>query len=383
MPARRLAIVAGESSGDQLGAGLVRALRERYQDLIIEGVAGPHLQAAGCTPLAQAEELAVMGLAEVLPEVARIWRLRQRLLKHWRDNPPDAFVGIDAPDFNLGLERRLKDQGIPVVHYVSPTVWAWRPQRVHKVNRAAHGLLCLFPFEPECYQDLPIQTAYVGHPFAHAMRKLPTAATLRKQLQVDSSAPVLALVPGSRSGEIERNAPVMFEAAAAWQQDNPRLQLLLAAADVKRAEQLQALSQQWGHRLSVTITTGRMREVLCASDVAWVTSGTATLETLLSQTPMVVLYRAAASTNFLLRGLGMLQSRFVSMPNILAGRSVVPELLQEQAQPEALLRAGRLLLDNAGARAAQLQAFAQISEGLLQDTDQLAAEFVEDICGWV
>lgn len=383
MPARRLAIVAGESSGDQLGAGLVRALRQKYPDLRVEGIAGPHLQQAGCEALAQSEELAVMGLSEVLPEVARIWRLRQRLLAHWRQNPPDAFVGVDAPDFNLGLERRLKAQGVPVVHYVSPTVWAWRPQRVHTVNRAAHGLLCLFPFEPECYRGLPLRTAYVGHPFAQAMRGLPKAAALRAEFNMASGMPVLALVPGSRGGEIMRNAPVMLEAAAAWQAQYPQLQVLIAAADTARAEQLRECLQPWQARLRCRIEVGRMREVLIAADVAWVTSGTATLETLLSQTPMVVLYKAATSTNFLLRGLGLLQSRYVSMPNILAGRCVVPELLQEQAEPQALLRAGKLLLGNAGARQAQLQAFAQIEQGLLQDTDHLAASFVEDVCGWV
>jgi lipid-A-disaccharide synthase len=378
-----LAIVAGESSGDQLGAGLIRELRNKHPELQFEGVAGPHLQEAGCQALAQSEELAVMGLTEVLPEVARIWRLRQRLLRHWRQNPPDAFVGIDAPDFNLGLERRLKDQGIPVVHYVSPTVWAWRPQRVHKVNRAAHGLLCLFPFEPACYQDLPIQTAYVGHPFAHAMRDLPSASVLRAEFGLGAHQPVLALAPGSRSGEIARNAPVMFAAAAAWQRQRPELQVLVSAADAGRAKQLQVHAQQWQGQLNCTIDVGRMRELLITADVAWVTSGTATLETLLSHTPMVVLYKAAPSTNFLLRDLGLLRSRYVSMPNILAGKGVVPELLQEQAQPQALLRAGRLLLENAGAREAQLQAFADIEQGLLLDTDRLAASFVEDICGWV
>lgn len=371
----RVAIVAGESSGDQLGAGLMRALRERIPDIQFEAIAGPRMQEQGCEVLAQADELAVMGITEVLPEVRRLWKLRRGLIKYWRANPPDVFVGIDAPDFNLGLEGALKQAGVPTVHYVSPTVWAWREGRVHKIAKAANTVLCLFPFEPDCYRGIDIEARFVGHPFAQAMRGLPSVAQARKQLHIDCEGSLVALVPGSRGGEVALVGPVMFAAAQMLQKHMPQVRFVLPAASAERRSQIETLLSNYPD-LSVQLIDGEMRMALRAADAAWVTSGTATLEALLAQTPMAVVYRASPVTNFLLRTLGLLKTRFVSLPNVLAGRLVVPEFLQELAEVPALVRAMQLLLQNDGARQAQLDAFAEAAEQLYQRTDERAADAV-------
>jgi len=374
----RVAIVAGESSGDQLAAGLMSALRERIPDIQFEAVAGPRMREQGCDLIADADELAVMGIAEVLPEIRRLWKLRRSLIKHWRNNPPDLFIGVDAPDFNLGLEKALKRAGIPTVHYVSPTVWAWREGRVHRIAAAAHQVLCLFPFEPDCYRDVDVDARFVGHPFARAMQDMPPAGQAREQLGLGAQGPLVALVPGSRGGEVGMVGPVMLAAAEQLQKAMPAIRFVLPAASAERRAQLETLLQAHPE-LQVQLVDGGMRLALRAADAAWVTSGTATLEALLAQTPMAVVYRASAFTNFLLRKLGLLKSRFVSLPNVLAGRAVVPEFLQEQAEVPALVRAMQLLLTNDGARRAQLESFAESARRLDQPTDQRAAEAVLEL----
>lgn len=374
----RVAIVAGESSGDQLAAGLMRALRERVPGVSFEAVAGPKMREQGCDLIADADELAVMGIAEVLPEVRRLWKLRRSLIKHWRANPPDVFIGVDAPDFNLGLEKALKKAGVPTVHYVSPTVWAWREGRVHRIAEAANLVLCLFPFEPQCYREVTVDARFVGHPFAQAMRELPMAMEAREKLGCPRTGPLVALVPGSRRGEVGMVGPAMLSAAAKLQQALPQLRFVLPAASAERRVQLEELLRSHP-ALKVQMIDGDMRMALRAADAAWVTSGTATLEALLAGTPMAVVYRASALTNFLLRKLGLLKSRFVSLPNVLAARAVVPEFLQEQAEVSALVRAMQLLLTNAGARQAQLEAFAESAAQLDQPTDQRAADAVLEL----
>ena len=203
----RVAIVAGETSGDLLAADLLRALKARVPDLIAEGVTGPALRELGCTTLEDMQALSVMGIAEVVGELPRLVALRKRLLQHWLDNPPDVFIGIDAPDFNLGLETRLRSAGVRTVHYVSPTVWAWRPGRVHKIARAADLLLCLFPFEPACYSEVAIKAVFVGHPFAAQIKNLGDKASCREALGIDQDARLLAIVPGSRQGEVGLMGP--------------------------------------------------------------------------------------------------------------------------------------------------------------------------------
>lgn len=375
----RVGIVAGEASGDQLAAGLMREIRRQRPEVVFEAVAGPNMREVGCEILADANELAVMGLAEVLPEVARLWKLRRRLIQHWSENPPDVFVGVDAPDFNLGLSRALIQRGVPTVHYVSPTVWAWRAGRVHKIARSTDALLCLFPFEPACYDDVSVEAHFVGHPFARAMRNMPSKTKCREDLGLAAERRVLALVPGSRSGEVGAVAPVMLEAAARLQGKTPDLEVVIPAASAERRQQIEEIAGEY-ESLRVHLTDGDMRRVLRAADVALVTSGTATLETLLAGTPMAVVYRASAFTNFLMRGLGLLKSRFVSLPNVLAGRPLVAEFLQEQAEPQALERAVHLLLDRPGAREYQLRAFSELAESLLRETDREAAAVVLKQC---
>lgn len=371
----RVAIVAGEASGDQLAAGLMAELRARVPDIHFEAVAGKHMREVGCEVLADADELAVMGIAEVLPEVARLWKLRRRLIRRWKENPPDAFIGVDAPDFNLGLEKVLKQHGIPTVHYVSPTVWAWRPGRVHRIAEAANTVLCLFPFEPDCYREVAVTATFVGHPFAAAMHDLPLKADARKALGLSGNDDVIAIVPGSRAGEVGQVAPVMLDVAQQLAQEKPQLQFVLPAASDARRTQLEALLVERG-MTNIQVIDGNMRLALRAADAALVTSGTATLESLLAGTPMSVIYRASVFTNFLLRGLGLLRTKYVSLPNVLAGYALVPEFLQELAERDAVLRSTRLLLDNEGARAQQIDAFVRIFNRLHAPTNERAAEAV-------
>ncbi|MEN8719067.1 MAG: lipid-A-disaccharide synthase [Oceanococcaceae bacterium] len=375
----RVGIVAGEHSGDQLAAGLMQALRERVPQIQFEAVAGPRMQAVGCDGLADADELAVMGLAEVLPEVTRLWRLRRRLIQHWADHRPDVFVGVDAPDFTLGLERALKQRGVPTVHYVSPTVWAWRAGRVKTIARAAGDVLCLYPFEPACYSAVDVRAHYVGHPFATAMAALPDAAQCRLALGLAPQARVLLLAPGSRRGEVAQVLPAMLAAAARLQAADAELVVLVPAASAERHQQIAAAAAAYSP-LRLTIVDDAMRPALRAADVAIVTSGTATLETLLAGTPMAVVYRASPFTNFLMRDLGLLKSRYVSLPNVLAQTPLVPEFLQEQVEAPALVRAVRVLLDNPGAREQQRRRFAEIATQLDQPTNQLAADAVLAAC---
>ena len=226
----RIGIVAGESSGDILGAGLIRAIRERRPDASFEGVAGPLMQASGCKALYPAETLAVMGLVEVIHHLPRLLKVRSHLRRHFTADPPDVFIGIDSPDFNLGLEESLRKQGIPTVHYVSPSIWAWRPKRVFKVGRAADLTLALLPFEPPLYDKHGFKATFVGHPLADSVPAQPDKRALREELHLSQDQPVLALLPGSRGSEVQRLGPVFLETASWLSQKKPELRFVIPAA---------------------------------------------------------------------------------------------------------------------------------------------------------
>jgi len=340
----RVGIVAGESSGDQLGAALIAALRARVSEVECFGVAGPKMIAGGCEAWADAEELAVMGLTEVLHHLPRLLRLKASLVSRFLASRPDVFVGVDAPEFNLRLARRLHARGLTTVQYVSPQVWAWRQGRVRKIGSACDLVLCLLPFETAFYSQYGVAAAFVGHPLADQIPLEADREGARAALGLHPLATVIALLPGSRLGEVGRLG-ADFLAAAAWLAERrPDLTFIAPMATVRAREVFESKRTEVPAAPKVLLIDGRAQEALAACDAAIVASGTATLETMLSRRPMVAAYRFSALTAFLLRRLGLVKVPYFSHPNLLIGRALVPEFLQEQVSGAALGEAllGRL-----------------------------------------
>jgi lipid-A-disaccharide synthase len=335
----RVAVVAGEHSGDQLGAALIKALRARVPALQCFGVAGPKMIAAGCEAWAGSEELAVMGLTEVLRHLPRLLRLRGALRRRLLAAPPDVFVGIDSPEFNLRLARQLKAAGIPTVQYVSPQVWAWRQGRVRNIARACDLVLCLLPFETQFYADHGVRAVFVGHPLADQIPLPADRAGARRALELPADATVIALLPGSRLFEVKLLGAPFAAAAAELAARRPAWRFVapMASAAVRKAFEREIA--QVPHVPAIQLFDGQAQRALAACDAAIVASGTATLETLLTGRPMVAAYKMNATTAFLLRAMGLVKVRYFSQPNLLAGRALVPELLQEQVSGGALAAA--------------------------------------------
>lgn len=334
-----IALCAGEASGDQLGAALIKELRARRPDLRCVGIGGPAMRAAGLECWFDASELSVMGLVEVLRHLPRLLRLRRQFLERLKATAPSLYVGIDAPDFNLGVERRLKASGIRTVHYVSPSIWAWRQTRARKIGASAERVLCLFPFEPELYQRYGVDARFVGHPFADELPLVPDRAAALADLGLDSVAKVLAVLPGSRRGEIRRLGDDFLTTAQAFLAAHPDWHVLIPVAQPQLAAALSAQLAQIGAPPAIRLVDGRMRTVLAACQLCLVASGTATLEALLCQRPMVVAYRIAPLTYWIVRTFGILKVRNYSLPNVLAGRDLVPEISQDDVIPDRLLPA--------------------------------------------
>ncbi|HET7268881.1 MAG TPA: lipid-A-disaccharide synthase [Oleiagrimonas sp.] len=326
-----IALLAGEASGDQLGANLISALRERFPDARFVGVGGPRMQAEGIEAWHDTDALSVMGFAEVLRHLPRLLKLRRDLARRLLALRPDVFIGIDAPDFNLGLERKLTQAGIPTVHYVSPSVWAWRENRVDKIGRSADRILCLFPMEPAIYEHHGIDARFVGHPLAASWPILADRAAARDALDLPQDRPVLAVLPGSRPSEIERLGHTFVEAADRVAQRIPGLRIVIPAAN----ERCRALLQTLTAKSEVLLLAGQAREAMLAADVILLASGTATLEAMLAKRPMVVGYRVAPTSYWIARALRMLKTDIYSLPNILTRADdpqaplPVPELMQE------------------------------------------------------
>lgn len=345
----RIGMVAGEASGDALGAQVIHALSsQRHSDvdttprcLQIEGVGGSAMVAAGCHNLADAERLAVMGLVQPLARLPELLSIRRRVYRHFTANPPDVFLSIDAPDFNLPLARRLRRQGIPTVHLVSPSVWAWRRGRLRTIAQAVDIMLCLFPFETAVYAEQGIEHAFVGHPLADETPMSIDRTAAREQLSLPPKAKVLALLPGSRVAEVTTMAPLLLQAARIVYAQHGALSMVLPVATAACRAPLQAALSACPD-LPVTLCEGQASIALAAADAALVTSGTATLEAALNKTPMVVAYKTGALNWALLSRL--VETEFVALPNLLAGKALVPELLQHSATPEALAAAVKPLL---------------------------------------
>ena len=336
MPAPRIAIVAGEASGDLLGAGLVRALRERFPGAQIAGIGGHAMETAGLEAWWPSETLSVMGLVEVLKHLPELLKLRRELVERtiaWR---PDVYVGIDSPDFNLGVERKLKLAGIRTVHYVSPSVWAWRESRAARMGLSTNLVLCLFPFEPEIYHRHSVDARYVGHPLAEAFAPRPDRSAARRALELPDGARVLALLPGSRRSEIARIGEPFALAAKHVAHALPGLRVVAPMATRACRDAFEEVLQRTGMRGHVEVLDGRAHDALVASDVVLVASGTATLEAMLAKRPMVVGYRLNALTYFIVKAFGLMKVSRYSLPNALAQEDLVPELMQERCKPALL-----------------------------------------------
>lgn len=331
-------LVAGEPSGDQLGAGLIQALRQQHPHLRFAGIGGDAMAAAGMTCWHHLDELSVMGLVEVLRHVPRLLALRRRLRQRIKASQAVMFIGIDSPDFNLPLARRLKQSGMTTAHYVSPSVWAWRPERVHTVAAACDLLLCLFPFEPAYYQSTALNCVIVGHPRADEIPLEDQTARQRQLLNIPATAPVLALLPGSRGGERQRLAGDFFAAAARLREDIPDLQVVTAQANQKGRKQLLAIQREQQPDLPLRVLDSA-DQALAACDAVLAASGTITLEALLYHRPMVVAYRLQEFSYQLIRLLKLMKTPWVSLPNILARKILVPELLQHEATPDKMATA--------------------------------------------
>ncbi len=374
--ARLVALVAGETSGDQLGGLLIKALRARRSDINFVGVAGPQMRAAGCRALHDVEALSVMGVMEVLTHLPRLVRIRRRLVAEIKALRPDLVIGIDSPDFNLGLERRLRARGIRTAHYVSPSVWAWRSGRVRTVARAAEAVFCLLPFEPDCYAGQPVRAVFTGHPLADELKPSPREDA-RAALGLAPGGQVLALLPGSRASEVERLTPPFVAAAAELAAGRPELHVLIPVARPSLRAWIEAEVAR--HRIPATLVDGRARTVISAADAVLVASGTATLETLLLNRPMVTAYQVSPLTAWLLRRTRALHTPHYALPNLLAGREIVPELIQEEVSVARITSTLAPLLDDIAERERQCAAFVAVRNVLGEDAAGRAAAAVLDL----
>lgn len=376
----RIAMVAGEQSGDILGAGLIMALKRRYPDARFEGIGGERMQAEGFETLVPLEKLSVMGLVEVLRHLTELLKIRRSLYRRYSADRPSVFIGIDAPDFNLPLERKLRSVGVPTVHYVSPQVWAWRQRRVAKIARSIDLMLTLYPFEAVFYRNHGVSVHCVGHPLADEIPLQPDRTTARCTLGLtEDEAPLVALLPGSRKGEVDFLGPLFLDCARWLMEKRPGLRFVMPAATEKLRERLAALLRARATDLPVALVARRAREVMTAADVVLLASGTATLEAMLLKRPMVVAYKMSRLTMWIASRL--VKVAYISQPNLLAGRELVKEFIQDAATMENLGAAVLALLDDPAACARLETEFAVIHRQLRRGASEQAAEAIAELLG--
>ncbi len=374
---KRIALVAGESSGDALGAGLIGELRKRFPDAGFAGIGGDAMRRAGCDTWFDSGELAVMGLSEVLRHLPRLLKLRRELRQRVLAWKPDVFIGIDAPDFNLGVERWLKQRDVRTVHYVSPSVWAWREKRAQKIGASADMVLCLFPMEPPIYARHGIDARFVGHPMADEMPMEPDQAAAREALGLHAYTPVPAVLPGSRLGEIERLAQTFLEAARSVAATVPHLQIVVPAANAACRDALQPLLAQLSDLSPPPkLVDGQAREAMVAADVVLLASGTATLEAMLAKRPMVVGYKVAPWTYRIVKAFGMLKVERYALPNVLAGADLAPELMQDECTPSNLAAAVTNLFQHPEIVGALQPQYHELHAALRQEASARAADAI-------
>jgi lipid-A-disaccharide synthase len=372
-----IGIVAGETSGDILGAGLIRALKAQQPNARFVGVAGPLMQAEGCEAWYEMEELAVMGVVEVLGRLPRLLKIRRDLTHRFSELAPDVFVGIDAPDFNLTLEGCLKQGGIRTIHYVSPSVWAWRQKRVFKIGKATDLVLAFLPFEKAFYDRFNVPCRFIGHTMADAMPLQPDKLAARAALGIAPNARCLALLPGSRGAEVDMLSADFLNTAQLLRSHYPDLQVLVPLVNAKRREQFERIKAEVAPALTVHLLDGQARAAMIASDAALLASGTAALECMLAKCPMVVGYRMQPFTFWLAQRL--VKTPYVSLPNLLAGREIVTELLQHDCVPDKLAAALLPLLAH-NPQAEQLkQTFLELHQRIRCGADQQAAQAVLEL----
>jgi lipid-A-disaccharide synthase len=376
--ALNIGMVAGEASGDLLGAALIEALRERRPDARFVGLAGDHMRAAGCEALGDASELAVMGLVEPLVHLPRLLRLRARLRREFARRRVDLFVGVDAPAFNLGLARTLRARGIATAQYVSPQVWAWRRGRVKSIARAVDAVLCLLPFEPECYAGQPVRAEFVGHPLADRIPLESQRSAARRALGVEKQELVVAVLPGSREGEVRRMGEAFGAATVLLQQRLGRpLRFIAPMVSPALARMFELQLQAAG--AEVRLVSGKADLVLAAADAGLIASGTATLQALLHGLPMVVAYRLAPLTAFIVRDLGLVKLPHFSLPNLLGGEPLVREFFQDQVRPELLAEALHAALIDTPRREALQARYREIHEQLRRGGAGRAAQILLEL----
>lgn len=376
----RIGLVAGETSGDLLGAGLITELKAISPDVRFEGVAGPAMQTAGCEAWESSEALAVMGLIEPLREIPRLLRLRRMLLSRWTAEPPDVFVGIDAPDFNLGLEARLRERGVTTAHYVSPSVWAWRQGRLRKIARAVDKVLCLLPFEKAFYDQHDVTAEFVGHPLADRTPANPDSLQARSDLGVDAER-VVAVLPGSRVSEVSRLGPVFASACARLAASDPGLRFVAPMTSDNIRQLFSAQLQEADIVAAFTLTAGDAETVMSAADVVLLASGTATLQAALLGRPMVAAYRIAPLTYAIMKYFRLWKGQYFTLPNLLTPDPLVPEYLQDAANPRELSDAVSALLQDPERRAAIAGQFAKLHTALAVGADKRAAQAVFELAG--
>ncbi|MCZ4294462.1 lipid-A-disaccharide synthase [Vibrio sinaloensis] len=373
----RIGIVAGELSGDTLGEGFIKAIKAKYPDAEFVGIGGPKMIAQGCQSLFEMEELAVMGLVEVLGRLPRLLKVKAELVKFFTDNPPDVFVGIDAPDFNLRLELDLKQAGIKTVHYVSPSVWAWRQKRIFKIEAATNLVLAFLPFEKAFYDKFNVPCEFIGHTLADAIPMESAKAPARELLGLEQDKQWLAVLPGSRGSELKMLAEPFIKACQLLHKQYPELGFVVALVNEKRREQFEQAWQQIAPELDFKLVNDTAKNVITAADTVMLASGTVALECMLLKRPMVVGYRVNAITAFIARRL--VKTKYVSLPNILADQELVKEYLLEECTPENLSREVARLIENGGEK--MIEKFTEMHHWIRKDADNQAAQAVLKLIG--
>ncbi len=375
---KRFVIVAGEASGDILGANLIKHLKQRYPDAIFEGIGGPLMIEQGLDSFVPMERLSVMGLVEVLGRLRELLGIRKSLFNHCLDKRPDAFIGVDSPDFNLPLARKLKEQGLKTIHYVSPSVWAWRQKRIFKIKKSVDLMLTLFPFELQIYQDHKVPAVCVGHTLADDVPMESDKNQARQRLGLDQEAEWIAILPGSRGGEVSRLMPTFAQAMVQIKQSKSNAKFLIPAANIERRQQIETVLQEYAS-VDATIIDGRSREVMAAGDAILMASGTAALEAMLVKRPMVVAYKFTKLTYAIMSR--MLKVPYVSLPNLLAQKRLIPELLQDDATGERLASALLTELSRYDQDAELHDTYKRLHELLKRDAGEAAARAIAQEIG--
>ncbi|MDH3410322.1 MAG: lipid-A-disaccharide synthase [Gammaproteobacteria bacterium] len=373
----RIGLVAGEASGDLLGAGLIRAIKSHVRDATFEGVAGPAMVAAGCDPWEDAETLAVFGLLEPLMHIPRLLKLRRSLVKRWRTSPPDVFVGIDAPDFNLGLEKALRKSGIRTAHYVSPTIWVWRAGRIKTIRKAADRVLCILPFEKDIYDQQGIDAVFVGHPKADSLPAEIDVVSKRAALGLTGGL-LVAVLPGSRVSEVSRLGPEFAAAAAILAAQRVQLRFVTPIASPKLRPIFEAQLAAAGVAERFTLIDGDSTDVMAAADVVFLASGTAALESALLGKPTVAAYAIGKISGMIARLIG-LRNEYFTMPNLLTETPLIPEFIQQDVIPEAMAEAVAAMLDDPARRESISRRFATLRTELALGADERAASAVIEL----